>query len=367
MQTPMLGERTRRRFSFLINFAFWALWIGLFFLTGRLLLRWLLPFVTAFLLAAVLQRPLRFLESRYRLRHRFAATATAVGTLVLLGGILAIVCWQGCLSLLRLLQSDNARDLLGELSGSIGNATTALLEFFRRYFPPEFYAAAPRIATALGEAIYTAGTKTLSAASGAVMSFATGRLPRLLLALLFFVLAFVFFTRDFDQTVRFLHRQIPPPQRPAATAAVRAARDTCCGVLRAYVLLGLLTFAELSLGFWLLGFPHAVLFAAATAVVDALPILGVGTVLLPLAAVRLFCGNISGGVWVLVLYAAVTVVRNLLQPRLVSRETGLPPLATLLAMYAGWRAAGIVGLLTAPIAAMVALRLQREGHLHIFR
>lgn len=366
MQKPPLGERTCRRFSFLINFAFWALWIGLFFAAGRLLIRLLLPFVTAFLLAAILQRPMRFLESRYRLQHRFASTAAAVGALVLLGGVLAGICWQGCLFFLRLLQSENTLAVLEQFGGSIGNAVTALFGFFEQYLPPEFAAAASRVAAAVSDALYTAGADVLSAVSGTVMTFATDRLPRLLLAVLFFILAFVFFVRDFDQTVRFLRRQIPPPQQPLVSAAVRATKDTCGGIVRAYLLLGLLTFAELSVGFWLIGLPHPVLSAAATAVVDALPVLGVGTVLLPFAAFRLIGGNISGGLWVLALYTVVAAVRNFLQPRLVSRETGLPPLATLLTMYAGWRAAGFVGLLVAPIAAMVVLRLQREGHLHIF-
>lgn len=367
MDAPRLGERTCRRFSFLINFVFWALWIALFLIAGRLLTRLLLPFAAAFLLAAVLQRPLRFLETRHRFRHSFAATALVIAALVLLGAVLAVICWRGSLFFIRLLQTENILSGIRSCGDSVAAAVSSLADRLADVLPAELADATQKAVRAAGDALYSYAAQLLSSLSATMLSFATGALPRFLLGLLFFLLSAVFFTRDYAAVTAFLGRQIPPPQRPLAAATVRVTKETVSGIVRAYVLLGLLTFAELAVGFFLLGIPHAVLLAALTAIVDVLPILGVGTVLLPFAALRLLGGNLTGGLLLLLLYAVVAAVRNLLQPRFVSRSTGLPPLLTLLTMYAGWRSAGLIGLLAAPVFAMVVLRLQQEGHLHIFR
>ncbi len=364
---PLLGERTRRRLSFLINFLFWALWVFLLLAAGRLLTRLLMPFVTAFVLAALLQRPMAALERRYRWRHGFAATAITLLSLILIGGVLTAVGWQGGVWLTRLFQQENARLMLQQLTDRLEQAIRLVIERLTLLLPEDMAALLENVGANAKETLYSLGSDLLSRLSGAAMSFATGALPRFLLASLFFILSAFFFTRDFAGVTGFLKRQIPSPQRPLASAAVRILKETAGGVLRAYIVMGGITFAELALGFWALRLPCPLLLAAVTALVDILPVFGVGTVLFPLILFRLLTGNLLGGVLLILLYAAATAVRNLLQPKLVSRHTGLPPLITLLTMYAGWRAFGFIGILGAPVLAVVLLQLQREGFLRIFR
>lgn len=367
MENPLLGERTRRRLSFLINFVFWALWIVLLFALGRVLTRMLLPFVTAFTLAALLQRPMRFLEKRFSFTHGFAATVVSLFILILIGGVVMVGCYQGGAFLFRLLKQEETLAALQTCGNSIKAALANLADNLSAFVSPEISAAAAQAVESLEQTVLEYGAGWLASFSGNMLTFITGSLPRFLLATLFFILALVFFTRDYTQVTAFLTRQIPVPQRPLVRAAVTALRETTLSVGKAYLLLGGITFAEMTVGFLLLKLPLPILLAFLTAIVDALPILGVGTVLLPLAVFRFLSGNIAGGIAVLVLYGIATATRNFLQPRLISRETGLPPLITLLAMYAGWRLVGFIGLLAAPILAMVLLRLQREGHLHIFK
>ncbi len=367
MQNSLFGERTRRRLSFLINFVFWVLWVVLLLALGRVLTRVLLPFVSAFILASLLQRPVGFLQKRFSFTQGFAATVVCILTLGVIGGIAAVACWQGGMFLLRLLQQEQTLATLQSLGGSIKQMLTVITERLSVFLPPELSDTALETVNSLEQTVLEYGAGWLASLSGTLLRFATGSLPQFLLATVFFVLALVFFTRDWDNVTAFLTRQIPSPQRPLISAAIKALKETSLSVGKAYLLLGLVTFAEMTVGFLLLKLPLPILLAFITAIVDALPILGVGTVLLPLALFRFLSGDITGGIVTLVLYAVATATRNLLQPRFISRETGLPPLITLLAMYAGWRLAGFVGLLTAPIFAMVILRLQREGHLHIFR
>lgn len=367
MQTPLFGERTCRRAAFLINFAFWGLFAVLFWAAGRVIVQTLLPFAGAFILAACLQKPLNFLKNRYRLTHGFAAAVLTAVVLVLIGGVITVGVWQGGLWALRVLKDEQTLTALQQWGADLASAATRLTERLSVIIPAEYASLLTETATRIQTALLNYGASLLTSLSGGVMAFAVRSLPRFLLSTLFFVLALVFFTKDFSAVTAFCMRQVPVPQRPLVKAAVSALKDTTLSMIKAYLLLGGVTFLALALGFWAVDTARPLLLALITTLVDALPIVGVGMVLFPVAVVRFFSGNIVGGIAVLVLYVAVILLRNFLQPRFVSRETGLPPLITLLSIYVGWRTLGLLGVLVAPILAMVILRLQKQGYLHFLK
>lgn len=139
--------------------------------------------------------------------------------------------------------------------------------------------------------------------------------------------------------------------------------QTAAGIRPAHAL----TFAELSAGLLLLGIPNAILVAALIAVVDILPVLGTGTVVLPWAAFALLQGQHRLFIGLLVMYAVIALVRNILEPRLVSHQIGLHPLATLFFMYVGLQILGLAGMLLFPVLAMVSVQLQKEGKIHLWK
>ena len=110
----------------------------------------------------------------------------------------------------------------------------------------------------------------------------------------------------------------------------------------------------LALGFFLLKISPAPLWALGVAVVDALPVLGSGTVLIPWTLLLLIQGQYGQALGMGLLYLAAVVVRSVLEPRLVGRQLGLDPLVTLAAFYAGYRLWGILGMILAPICAAAA-------------
>jgi sporulation integral membrane protein YtvI len=136
---------------------------------------------------------------------------------------------------------------------------------------------------------------------------------------------------------------------------------------KAYALLLGLTFVELSIGLALLRVHYAILWAALIALVDILPVLGTGTVLIPWAVVNLILGNYPLGVGLLVLYGIITVVRQSLEPRVVGKQIGLYPLVTLVCMFLGSYLFGFVGLFALPIAVTVLVQLSRTEGFALFK
>ena len=158
----------------------------------------------------------------------------------------------------------------------------------------------------------------------------------------------------------FLRSKMPQlkPERLHSTA--KALRQAMLGWLSAQGKLMGLTFLLLCAGFFLLKTGNILLLAALVTLVDAFPVLGTGTVLIPWSAVCLLQGDTARGIGLLGVYGVVWLVRSVLEPRLVGKELGLDPLVTLFSIYAGFRLLGIGGMLLAPFIAMVATQLIRQ-------
>ena len=117
------------------------------------------------------------------------------------------------------------------------------------------------------------------------------------------------------------------------------------------------TFVILLLGFVLLRIPYAVFWALGVSLVDAFPVLGTGTVLLPWSLVCLLQGDSPRAIGILGIYIAASLIRSALEPKLVGRHLGLDPLITLMALYAGYKLWGIGGMILAPMLAVTATQI----------
>ena len=142
-------------------------------------------------------------------------------------------------------------------------------------------------------------------------------------------------------------------------------------MIRAYGLIMCVTFLEMVLGLSILKlfgiYENGYIFAIAliTAVIDIVPVLGTGTVLIPWAIWMFFSGDVAMGL--LVIYGVITVVRQIVEPKLVASQLGLPAFVTLMAMYIGSQLFGFVGLFLLPMTVMLLKVLNDDGVIHIFK
>ena len=118
-----------------------------------------------------------------------------------------------------------------------------------------------------------------------------------------------------------------------------------------------LTFCILLAGFLLLQVPYAPLWATLIALVDAIPMLGTGLILVPWSVIRFLQQEPAQAIGLLGIFVTATLARSALEPRLVGQQLGLDPLVTLIALYLGYQLLGIPGLLVAPLLAVAAVHL----------
>ena len=148
--------------------------------------------------------------------------------------------------------------------------------------------------------------------------------------------------------------KLPPSWHEKILPALRRFRQCLWSWLKAQGKLALVTWAVVSFGFWVIGIPRPPLWAAVVALVDAVPVLGTGTILVPWALISLLQGNGIRAAGLMAIYGVAAITRTVLEPRVVGRQLGMDPLLTLVAMYAGFQFWGIPGMLFTPILASAA-------------
>ena len=311
-----------------------GLWLGV-----RFVLPALAPFLIGLAVAAAAQGPVRMCRETLSM-PRWAASFLCVGAIFaalglglwLLGALVTARLGAAAQSLPGMLRS--ASDGLAGLSDAICEKAPAGMEDAVRGWTESV--------THLGERLSDAAIRAMG---GAVTA-----LPE---AVLFAVTAVL---SSFMLAVRLpeLRQRIPLRFRRGAVQVKNALRLW----LRAQLRLSAVTFAICTAGLLLLGLPHFLGAAALTAAVDALPVLGSGTVLLPWGALCLLRGQTRRGIGLAVLYAACALTRAALEPRLLGRHLGLSPLVTLAAMYTGFRLCGVPGMIFFPIGAMLLGQLR---------
>lgn len=134
--------------------------------------------------------------------------------------------------------------------------------------------------------------------------------------------------------------------------------QTLGGYLKAEATLILISFIISLIGLYILSFlnfniQYPLLMALLIGFVDALPILGSGTVMIPWAIISGLNGDLRLGIAIITLLIIMSIVRQFLEPKLVSKNIGIHPIFTLIAMYTGFKFIGIMGLLIGPIVLII--------------
>ncbi len=154
-----------------------------------------------------------------------------------------------------------------------------------------------------------------------------------------------------------LQSRIPRARLQAIASTWKRIRAALGRFLLAQLQLGGVTLLILGVGFLLLRIPYAPVWAILVALVDAFPVLGTGTILIPWSLVSLLQGNAAQAAGLLGVYTVVSVLRSVLEPRLLGKQLGLDPLVTLMALYAGFKLWGLPGMIFAPVMAVTGMQL----------
>ena len=348
--------------NFLLKFGCFAAVALLVFIFLRYLFKPMLPFIIAFAVAALL-RPLYLrIAPKLHLKGKgwpvilvvlFYLLLVGVVTAILVGLMSAVINWG------RSLPDMFNNTLSPWLTGVVSDVLLLAARFD------------PDSASMVEEMLPDA----LSSMGGAIMDFSVSlvgwasgvgtKLPGALLAVVICVIATVFTAVDYDNIWTTLRSALPARMRRVTDQIQFAFKNIAFNFLRSYLLILLITFCEVSAGLLIIGFDNAVFIAMLIALFDILPIVGSGMILLPWTIFKFIQGDIAKGIGLAIVYVIVVVVRQVIEPRIVSKNMGLHPLVTLFCMWVGLKTMGGVGLFALPLFVITLKDLKESGVLDL--
>lgn len=353
-----------KRRKFIINFLYFAIIIALAFFVLRFALSFLFPFVAALFISYILRRPIQFITTKTRLPRKVSAILVVlifyvtIGTLLVLGSIRA---FSYVSDLVQRLPDIYLRyvnpvltDLFGQLEHALMQADPSILDTVD-YLWEQLMQSLRGIVS------------DLSLTSMEIISNIASSLPMLFIRLVLMIISTFFIAMDYEALSAFCMRQLNEKAQNVVMQIKQFVVGTLFVCIRSYALIMSITFVELSIGLTLIGIKKSVLIALCISVFDILPVLGTGGIMIPWAVISVILGDFSGALQLALLYVFITVVRNIIEPKIVGGQIGLHPVITLVSMFAGVQLFGVVGLFGFPIGLSLITYLNRTGTIHLFK
>lgn len=332
-----------KRKEFIINVTYIAIICALIYIGINYLLSVLFPFIMAFLFAYFSIRICRRFFTEDDHLHRGLTLAALYIALLL---IIVLLVSLGITKL-----GDFIRTLpafyKNTLEPYIGQLETAFLDLGSSL--PESISAAFYSMT---DDIFEGLKNVLSSVAGGMVNITTSIIksaPETLVSIIVMIVSSFYMIFDYENIARWFTNVMPEKVLPIFFEIKDFFENTLFKVVGSYAMIMGLTFIELFIGLALIGISNSGMWALIISFLDILPILGVGTVLIPWGISCLITGKVLLGIEILVIYLMITVIRNIVEPRLVGTNLGLHPLATLIAMITGLRLFSVVGMFGLPL------------------
>ena len=196
-------------------------------------------------------------------------------------------------------------------------------------------------------AVKLAGTLSGALTSGAVNAAAA--IPGLLLSVVLTVMGTYYMTADRERILAFFRRTFPVNMQKHSLLLKRNLFRSLFGQVKSQLTVSMIIISFLVLSFVIYGVKYGLLIGFLIGVADALPVIGAGLFLIPWSILELILGNYPTGIFLALVYVGTIVIRQISEPRIVGANLGLYPLATMIAMFAGYQLMGFLGLLAGPI------------------
>ncbi len=373
----------------IINIVYYGIVIALCFFFFKYAMGTLFPLIFAFITASLLQRPKNFILRKTPFKKGLASTLCVLG-------LLAIVLFFTALIGVRVVQEigeffDYVMLQVQNIDSLVNTIENALLNFVSNF--PEFLSKTLKenIATLFVEirewlagrsndftqdiAGTIEGSFSLSWITTPISGvISTARqIPSIAIATVISIVAACFITADYNLIKQFIKAQLTEQKAKDVSRAITLLKSSLGKMGKAYLSIIIITFIELSIGFYvlrLLGIfssNYIAIISLVIAIIDIIPVLGTGTILLPWIAYSLITGNFSMAIGLGIMYASITVIRQIIEPKFVAGQLGLPPFLTISAMYVGLKIFGVLGMFIAPMIIIMLKLLNDEGIIHLWK
>lgn len=377
-------EITEKRKATLINIAYYSVIVALFYLFMKYAFGLVAPFIVALAIAVILQKPLRIVSEKTKIKKNILG---AVAVLLIISIIISAFVLVGYRLFVEFKGfGEYIMSRMSDLPALIRSAEQWILARLT-VLPDSLEKTVTDSVTGIVDRFLLASQEetsdlTQTVEGGLDLSFlatplggllsTAKQIPVIFAGVFMGIIACFFITCDYDKFRLLISENISREHEVAIVKTRRILGDILGKMLKSYATLIFITFCEVSIGLnimKLLGVysgGYILVISIITAIVDILPVLGTGTILIPWAIFNLFTGNIGLGIGLVILYVLITVIRQVIEPRLVAMNVGLHPAITLFGMYLGVQIFGFFGIFILPITFVLVKALNDEGIIHLW-
>ncbi len=344
---------TQRKKAFIITVLYTALVIALVYVIYKFLIIYLLPFIIGLALAYLLQKPSGFIARKTHIKKGTVSAVLVVISFLLVVGVL----FGG-----GFLIYANSDSIINYLQGTVGSFASFLQNVSNKYvslsekMPKELFEAMQNFTTGLSQKFNTFLTDTVSRFAADLIK----KLPGIAFSVTITIIASCYIAKDYDIVKDYILSLIPSKTKRIVFAVKRIVTVNIFKIVKGYLILMLITFAELYVAFLLTEQANPLRTALLISVIDLLPVLGTGVVLIPWSIILILGSNYIGGIIIMAIYLVVMMVRNFLEPRIVGKQIGIPPIVSLILLFCGLKLFGFVGMIFSILSLVVIVNLYKE-------
>lgn len=376
-----MTAKVEKRREFLISIMFIAVVLALVYVFFKYLFWIAAPFLLSFFFAILLQKPLRAIDRKTKKKyHTFWSIMLVVLSITVVIVPLGFIISALFAKIVEFVKY--VVGLLSDLPSFLATLENELLNF-GKFLPDSIYNSYSTTLTNWFSSLLDSSASSslnfdfskITSGIGTGVSGVVGvvkNVPSVLIGVVIGIIAWVFFTKDYDYIVRFIQNQLPKGKKNLLVEIKQVFSKTIMKMLRAYALIMAITFCELFaylsimklLG--ILQTSYILWIAMGIAIFDILPVAGSGGVLIPWALLSLVMGDYKAAIGLLVVYALITVVRQYIEPKIVGDTLGVHPIVTLMGLYFGLKLFGFMGMFIVPITVMTLKAFNDTGRIQIW-
>lgn len=354
-----------KKTAFLINVAFFSVIIVITYLFFKYVMGILMPFMIGLIFAMLLHKPIEWLTQKTKLSNKLFS----VIFVLLLLTILSIVVW-----LLFCICAKQLSNLLNALPGILNTMIPAFTErlmhqssYIINSLPGDLSQMAYNALPSFIADIQNSLIHFVKSSAGNFAVFTATNIPHGSVVTFITIISCALISMDYPQIKDAVKKQFPDRIQVTIVRIREYCIETLVSMCKVYLLLMVITFGLLVIFLSLWGIKNALAIAAVTALVDILPILGIGIVFIPWAIIALIMGNWALAVKLLISYLTITFLRNLIEPKLIGTRIGIHPVLSLLAIYVGLSIGGIGGMFGMVFLVIIIKRLNDSGIIHVWK
>ena len=317
----------------------------------------LMPFILGWFLAALSNPLVRFFEEKMRIKRK-------AGSAIVIILVISTICCLFYTLGHRLLRE--VLELLQVMPGMWQEMRVEFVAFTRKWskvmdsLPVEVMETAENLGDMIGSRMGVLVGELSMPTADAVGAFAEN-IPGIVIAVIMSLLSSYFFVAEKDYVSNILKKVVPVSWRKRCLLLKQTTIDVMAGYLKAQLKIEIWIYLLLIAGFMVLKVRYSYLIAIPIALLDLLPVLGTGTILIPWALFKLLSGEYIFALGLFAIWAVGQLVRQIIQPKIVGDVFGMDAIPTLILLYVGYRLAGVVGMIVAVPFGILVIAMDEAG------